>query len=123
MDKWQAIDEFWHSFGWAAYDQYSVPDDAGFPRITYEVATDSYNQTVPLTASLWTRESSWEIISKKADEIARAITDGGYYINKIDGGYLWITKGSVFAQRMNDPNDDMIKRIYLSITAEFLTGN
>ena len=122
MDKAQAIHNFWSSFGWTAYDQYSVPDDAEFPRITYEVATDSYNQTVPLTASLWTRESSWETISKKAEEIAKAIGEHGYAISKLDKGYLWITKGGVFAQRMNDPNDDMIKRIYLSITAEFLTA-
>lgn len=33
-----------------------------------------------------------------------------------------LKRGSPFAQRMSDPNDDMIRRIYINITAEFLTA-
>lgn len=121
MDKAQALQSFWSSFGIPAYDQYSVPDDADYPYITYEVATDSFGYSIPLTASVWYRSSSWQDISKKAEEIAEFIGKKGYRIKSIDGGYMWVTKGSVFAQRMNDPNDDMVKRVYMSITAEFLT--
>lgn len=121
MNKAQALHDFWSSFGWTAYDQYSVPDNAEYPRITYEVATDSVGQVVPLTANLWTRDSSWEAISLKADEIAEYI-GYGHKVVKIDGGYMWVSKGGVFAQRMNDPNDDMVRRVYVSISVEFLTA-
>lgn len=33
-----------------------------------------------------------------------------------------LKSGSSFAQRMSDPNDDMIRSIYVNITAEFLTA-
>jgi hypothetical protein len=41
---------------------------------------------------------------------------------KFDGGRLYIAKGNPFAQRMADPNDDMIRRMYLNIQAEFLSA-
>lgn len=121
MDKAQALHDFWSSFGLPAYDQYGVPDDAEFPYITYEVATDSFGNTVPLTASLWYRSSSWKEITIKTEEVAERIGKNGYQIKAIDGGYVWITKGSVFAQRLNDASDDMVKRMYLNISVEFLT--
>ena len=33
-----------------------------------------------------------------------------------------LKRGSPFAQRMSDPNDDMIRSIYINITVEFLTA-
>lgn len=123
MDKAQALNLFWSSFGLPAYDETTVPDDAEMPRITYNVATDSLNNVLPLSASLWYRSKSWEDITKKSEEIAEAITGHGYISYPIDGGYLWIVKGTPFAQRMRDDNDDMIRRIYINITAEFLTAN
>lgn len=122
MDKAQALQEFWESFGLPAYDQYSVPDDAVFPYITYEVATDSMGHAIPLTASLWYRSTSWKEISLKTDEIAKYIGEHGSLIRAIDGGYMYLYKGSAFAQRMNDPADDMVKRMYLNILVEFLTA-
>lgn len=120
MDKAQALHDFWSSFGWNAYDEYSVPDDTHTPYITYSVSTDSLGQPIPLTASLWDRSSSWKNVTEKADQIAEYI-GYGHATKKVEDGYLYITKGNAFAQRMNDPEDDMIKRIYLSITCEFLT--
>jgi hypothetical protein len=35
---------------------------------------------------------------------------------------LYISKGSPFAQRMKEPSDDMVRRIYININAEFLTA-
>lgn len=124
MDKWQAIDNFWNSFGWNAYDENSV--DTGrfspsLPYITYSAQTGSVGQILSLTGSLWDRSTSWQSVSNKADDIAEAI-GYGYSIEKVDGGYLWITKGQPFAQRMNDPDDSEIKRIYIVLSAEFLTA-
>lgn len=122
MDKYQAIDSFWNSFSWKAYDEGTVPEDAQMPRITYSVVTDSLGNPVMIPASLWDRSTSWETISKKVDEIARALTFGDPPAIKIDEGRLYLTKGSPFAQRMQEPSDDMIRRIYLNVDAEFFTA-
>lgn len=120
-DKWQAIDEFWNSFGLTAYDELSVPDDAVMPYITYSAAVSNFENPVALSASLWYRSTSWGPVSKKSDQISAVIE--GYAIRKIDGGYMFITRGDPFAQRMSDPSDDVIKRIYINIMAEFFTNN
>lgn len=121
MDKAQALHKFWSRFTWNAYDEFSVPDQTQFPYITYNVSTDSIGQPIPLTASLWDRSSSWKDVTEKAEEISDFI-GYGHYVEECDDGYIYIVRGSAFAQRMNDPNDDMIKRIYINIIAEFLTA-
>lgn len=121
MDKYQALDDFWNSFTLPAYDDYSVPDDPEYPFISYSVLADSLDKPVFLNASLWYRTYSWEGISMKAEEISRRITE----MNAIpldNRQYLYLTKGTPFAQRMNDPSDDAIRRVYLNIEAEFLTA-
>ena len=123
MNKWEAIHQFWNSFGWDAYDENSV--DTGefapdFPYITYQAQTGAMDDVLTLTASLWDKSTSWQAISDKADDIAKTIGHG-YSIMSIKGGYLWITRGQPFAQRMSD-EDDLIKRIYIILNAEFLTA-
>lgn len=122
MDKSQAIDNFWNGFDWPAYDENSVPDDVAFPYITYTQVTDRLGNVVSLSASLWDRSNSWEQLSLKADEISRNISEYGYRRLKLDNGYIWLTAGSPFAQRMRDPSDTKIKRIYLNVLGEFLTA-
>lgn len=122
MDKSQALNNFWNSFNIPAYDEISVPDDAQMPYITYSAKTDSLGNVLPLSASVWYRESTWKNAVLKAEEVAKAIAEYGFYKAEIEGGYMWITKGTPFAQRMSDPNDDMIKRVYLNIMVEFLTA-
>lgn len=122
MDKVQALHSFWSSFGLKAYDEQTVPDDAVVPYITYNVATDSLDNVVPLTASLWYRGTEWEDVTKKADQIAEYIGKYGHVSLKFDGGYLYITKGSPFAQRVTDASDELSRRIYINIMAEFLTA-
>lgn len=121
MNKTQAVQEFWSSFGIPAYDKNTVPDDAVMPYITYEVSTGSMDSVLSWNASLWYRTKSWRDIELKALQIARAIGGMGYYSIKIDEGYLWLTQGTPFAQRVPD-DDDTVRRIYLNVTAEFLTA-
>ena len=121
MDKAQAIHEFWSEFRLPAYDESSVPDDAVMPYITYNVATDSLDSVLPLHGSLWYRSTAWDEITQKAEEIAEALGTNGYMIKKINGGYVWMQKGRPFAQRMTD-EDEQVRRIYVNITAEFLTA-
>ena len=121
MDKAQALQHFWSSFGLAAYDSTVVPDNAQMPYITYSVSTDSLNNVVNMNASLWYRSSSWKDITEKADEIAEAIVKMNPPSIQLDNGRLYITKGTPFAQRMSD-EDGNVRRIYLNIQAEFFTA-
>lgn len=126
MDKWQVQDRFWNMFGVPAYEEHSVPDDAPFPRITYEAATAPFERLVSVTASIWTRSTSWATADRLADEIEHYIKHQGQngtpVCMPIDGGYLRIYIGdTTFAQKMDDPNDDQIKRTLLNVTYEFMT--
>ena len=121
MDKLQALNQFWNSFGIPAYDQYSVPDDAKMPYITYETVYDDFDHPVSVTASVWYRDVSWAAVTLKVDEIEERISRGGCTVPYDDGAF-WVIKGTPWAQRMDDPADDMIRRIVLNIMIEFCEG-
>lgn len=121
MDRAQAIHKFWASFGIPAYDENTVPDNAKLPYITYEVAIASFNDgDVPLTANVWYFGKSWEDITIKTDEISERIGFGGVDLIT-DTGYIWLKRRTPFAQRMSD-NEDNIRRMLISISAEFFTS-
>ena len=122
MTKAAAIYQFWNSFGLTAYEENTVPDNAVFPYITYQLVTDSFDREIPLSASLWYRSESWTAINAKTEEISQKISRGGKII-ACDGGAIWIKRGQPFAQNMGDESDDLIKRKYLNITAEFMTAD
>lgn len=119
MDKLQALQNFWSSFGLPAYDATTVPDEAVMPYITYDVSTAALDEPVIMTGSLWYRTTSWEDISNKAQEIAEHIATS--LPIKVEDGYLWIVRGNPFSQRMSD-TDDMVRRILINIQAEYLTA-
>lgn len=121
MDKEQALQAFWGGFGWKAYDEATVPDDAEIPRITYSVSVDSLDRPVLLTASLWDKSYSWESVTKKSKQIAKALRDMYPPAFAFDDGRIYLTPGQPFAQRMSDSNDDSIRRIYLNIEAEYFS--
>ena len=120
MTKAAAIYQFWNSFGLTAYEENTVPDDAAFPYITYQLVTDSFDYEIPLTASIWYRSESWTAINAKAEEVSQKISRGGKII-PCDGGAIWLKRGQPFAQSMGDESDNLIKRKYINITAEFFT--
>lgn len=122
MDKAQTVQAFWESFGLPAYEQTVVPDEAKMPYITYSMSSDSLNNIVTMPASLWYHSTSWKDISEKAEEISKYITTMEPPSIAFEGGRLRIMKGSPFAQRMSDPNDSMIRRMYLNIRTEYLSA-
>ena len=122
MTKAAAIYQFWNSFGLTAYEENSVPDDADFPYITYQFVTDSFDREIPLTVSIWYRSESWTAINAKTEEISQKISRGGKVI-PCEGGVIWLKRGQPFAQSMGDESDNLIKRKYLNITAEFMTAD
>ena len=118
MDKWQAIHNMWSSFGIPAYDENTVPDDAVMPYITYSMSVGSFEQPISLYCSVWHHSTSWEAISQKVNEIAEYFN--GLRTIKVEGGYLAVSQGTPFAQRMSDDNTTT-RRIYINIDAEFYT--
>ena len=122
MTKAAAIYQFWSGFGLTAYEENTVPTDAAFPYVTYQLVTDSFDHEVSATASMWYRDESWIDINAKTEEISSNIGFGGKII-KCDGGRIWIKRGHPFAQDMGDESDGLVKRKYLNLTFEFLTTN
>ena len=121
MTKAAAIYQFWNSFGLTAYEENSVPDDATFPYITYQLVTDGFDREVAATASLWYRSESWSAINAKTEEISQKISRGGKIIH-CDGGAIWLKRGQPFAQNMGDESDNLIRRKYLNITQKYITS-
>lgn len=121
MDKAQAFHSFWSGFGWKAYEQSTVPDNAPNQYITYEFAEGYIGDTLALSASLWTRSTSWTEIEQKAQEIGSAIGLNGKVLS-YDGGKLWILRGATFAQRLEEPSDRDMRRIVINIMAEYISA-
>lgn len=125
MTKEAAIYKFWSSFNIAAYEENAVPtgrEAPEFPYITYSLATDSFGGEVAMPASIWYKSTSWVQCNAKTREISVAIGMGGTIL-PCDDGAIWLKRGQPFAQSMGDPNNDMVRRKYLNVIAEFITQN
>ena len=121
--KTQALYNFFSGFELPAYEETTVPTGANAPElpyITYATATSGFDNDVQISASLWYKGYSWEGADRKAAEINAALANGGKMI-PYTGGALWIRRGTPFAQHMADENDT-IRRIYLNLTAEYLSA-
>lgn len=125
MTKAAALHRFYSSFGLTAYEENSVPtgdDSPDFPYLTYSVATNALGAEISLTISLWYRSTSWIDVNSKTEDISKSIGHGGKMLS-CDGGYIWLKRGSPFAQNMSDQSDELIKRKFINITAEYLTAD
>lgn len=122
MTKEETLYSFWSSFGLTAYEENSTPNQPKFPYLTYQVSTDSFDNEIPLTASLWDKTTNWAYLNVKTSEINQTIGRGGIFLD-CDEGKIWIKRGTPFAQNMGDESDNLIKRKYINITAEFFTAD
>lgn len=123
MDKFQALQSFWGSFGIPAYDESTVPtgeNKPAMPYITYDAVVGNLGDRCAMSASIWYRGTSWSEATTKLTEIASALNRSGKVI-PMDEGAVWIKAGSPFAQRMPD-SDDTVRRIYINVTAEYITS-
>ena len=121
--KTQALYNFFSGFELPAYEENTVPTGANAPElpyITYATVTSGFDNDVQISASLWHKGYSWADADRKAAEINTALANGGKLI-PYTGGALWIRRGTPFAQHMAD-DDDTIRRIYLNLTAEYLSA-
>lgn len=129
MDKQQALQNFWESFGIPAYEETSVPDEETlkelsptgevYPYITYQKIIGSLGEPCYPTASVWTRSDSWAEADRILNSIYDALKRGGQ-IFKIDEGRMWVVRGTPFAQAMSD-TDQTIRRYFINLAVEFFT--
>lgn len=116
-----AVYGFMAGFGIPAYAATSVPDDADFPYITYELSVDDFwGGEVAFAMDIWYRGDSEAGPNAKAREVSKALA--GCKCIPCDGGGIVLKKGSPFCQGMGDTADDKIKRRHINLTAEFITS-
>ena len=121
MTKEQALHTFFNQFGIIGYRNTSVPDDAIFPFLTYDVPISSFEEEpVSITLNLYFYTDSEAVPDAKAEEIRKAIGMGGALL-KCDGGVIWLKWGAPWCQSLVDDTNNNIKRRYINITAEYLT--
>ena len=101
-----AVYTFLSSFGIPAYAASSVPDQATFPYLTYDLVLGEWGQPeVNMPVNVWYRTDSEALPTLPCD-----------------GGMLWVKKGSPWAQAVTvEGEDEKVKRRYININIEFLT--
>lgn len=122
MTKAAALHAFFNSFGIPFYPVSSVPDDTIFPWGTYEAVFGAFgDEPVGILVNLWYRTESEKIPNDKVNEISKAIGLGGKTLF-CDEGAIFIRRGEPFCQNLADETDDMIKRRYINLSAEYITN-
>lgn len=113
-----AIYQFFSGFGIPAYASSSVPTEAEYPYLTYDLAVGSWlDGEVNITVNLWYYGGSEAAPNEKARQIGAAIGFGGKTL-PCDGGFVWLKKGAPFCQSMTEDNDN-VRRRYINISAEY----
>ena len=118
IDKWQAQQAFWSSFGFKAYNELTVPEDAQLPYITYQLVDGSLDGNLTASGSLYMRGTTWTKICQTVSDMEKVVDRQ----IPIVGGVMKVRKPIAnFAQPLNDPSDTMIRRMVLMVEIEFLT--
>lgn len=119
MTQEAAIYQFLSGFSIPAYASASVPDQAQFPYLTYDLVLGEWEQgEVNMQVNVWYRTESEATPNAKVREIGAAIGRGGVTV-PCDGGFLWLKKGSPWAQAVTiDGEDEKVKRRLLNISIE-----
>lgn len=119
MTKGAALQQFFEQF-LPAYPVTSVKEDVKLPYLTYSAVFDAWGgEPVSLTVNMWFRTESEAVPNAKVQELSDALGSGCVTL-PIDGGYIWLTRGSPFCQSLADEADSQIKRRYINVTAEYL---
>ena len=122
MSKASAFYTWFSGFGITAYEESNVKSNPTFPYLTYTYAVGDFDSgEVPIVVNLWYRTESNTAIDAKSEEIYTRIGRGGVQF-PVEGGAVWLKRGSPFSQALSEPSDANIRRRYININAEFLTA-
>ena len=113
------LNTFYNSFGVAAYNEMSVPDNAEYPYITYSLAESTMGYHARHYFQVWDHSSSNTLIITVADRIMQEIGQGKMFVH--DKGSVCIRPDSGI-QIMVDDSDYVekipqtpIRRAYVSL--------
>lgn len=115
----QALYAFFSGFGIPAYAEYTEPDGAPAPYITYEVLEPDWRDAAPVHARVWYRSTSFVEIARKVDEIRAAIGEGVSLTTESGAVYLWAD--TTWAQFQPMEGDPTLKCAYLSLIIQAAT--
>ena len=127
MDKFEAQQAFWSSFGVPAFEENSVPDVPTLKEfgitdyITYQKVNGVFDSSAVVNPNIWTRSATWERADALQLAIQNRLEPGGERIF-YDDGMIWATpeNGGSFAKSFPpDPGDDQIKRYRLAVVLQF----
>jgi hypothetical protein len=122
MSKASALYTWFSGFGITAYEESNVKSNPTYPYLTYTYATGDFDSgEVPIVVNLWYRTESNVAIDAKEEEIYTRIGRGGVHV-PVEGGVIWLKRGSPFSKPLSEPSDANIRRRYINITAEFQTA-
>lgn len=124
--KANELQRFLSSFGLNAYEEHAVPTGdnfPGYPLLTYEGRNDTLKSgSVPMALNVYYRSDSWSEINAKVQEISTTIGEGGKILPCTNGA-IWVKRGTPFAQAMDEASDNAIKRVYITLSVDFLTAD
>ena len=122
MSKASALYSWFGGFGLTRYEESNAPSSPPYPYLTYTYATGDFDSgEVPIVVKLWYRTESNVAIDAKVEEIYTRIGRGGVHV-PVEGGTIWLKRGSPFSKPIAEPSDANIRGRYINITAEFLTA-
>ena len=118
-----AVYNFLSSFGIPAYAATSVPHDAQYPYITYQlVIGEMFEPEVSMPVNVWYRTDSEAQPNAKVREMYDRIGFSGVTI-PCDGGMIWIKRGVPWSQSIGgEGEDDKLKRRYINMDVDFFTA-
>lgn len=119
LNKWSAQKVYWSSFGFPAYQELTVPDDAKMPYLTYQAVNGQMGGTMNASANLYYKGTSWAKIMEEVEQMEKFIDRQVF----IDGGIMKVRKPlSHFAQPVSESADTKVRRMLLTVEIEFLSA-
>lgn len=114
-----AVYSFLASFGIPAYAETSVPDEAGFPYLTYSLVVPDLFEQANMQVNVWYRTDSEADPNAKVREIGEAVPQRGLKPLPCEGGVVLVGRGSPWAQALSiEGEDPKVKRRLLNLTVE-----
>lgn len=118
-NKYEALHNFYSSFGIPAYEENSVPDNAKLPYITYEVITSEFDaEKVAISCQIWSKSNSLKELNTYTEALSEALRLGAKL--QCEDGYIMLYRGEPFAQT-RPTGERSVKAKYINISADFIT--
>ena len=119
MNKYEALCNFYNSFGIPAYEEFSVSEKATMPYIRYEVITSSFDsENTALSLQIYYKSETLTKIDAMTEKLSESLRNGKTL--KCDEGFIVLYRGEPFAQNV-ESGDKSVKCKYINITADFIT--